>query len=1151
MHVSKIQLKNFKSFKNATVEFQPGLNAVIGPNGSGKSNIVDALMFCFGENRLKNMRVRKTPDLIFSNSSIADAAVVFENKDGTTTTVGRAVRRDGKTRYTLNNKIQKKYVIDEYLASNHVSLEHAIKQGEVQQIVEMNSKDRRTLIDAVANVSEYETKKREALSELDKVDDRLKEAATVLAEREGYLKELEQEKKDAEKHISLKQRVDQLKVTLLSIDARNIEKEFDNVVKELLDTSEKTQNIQNDIKALETKIESFQKEKDAVNQEIIARGQGREVELQREIDELNAQISLSQALIADRKQQLEKSDSRLKEITLEYTRVFDEVKGAQQRIHEVNEELASLNKILGETQGDYDAMLKKSEQFSAQFYNARAQYETAQNDILKLKEELNALQAQTVQHQEVKKLKENELQRLLQGAFEDFEKKEKETTEQRGEAQKAIKAAQRELDEMFREEKELNEKIPVVEDLLLLAKEKIAEISSRLRTAKEFEGGGPIEAVLEWGKKSKGVHGTLAQLGTYESKYSLPVQVALGARTNWVVVETSDTASQAIDFLKKQRLGRVSFVPLDKANSPPISAGDREIAKREGVIGFLYELMDFEPKHEKAFRLACGNTLVVKDLAHAKPILGKIRLVTLEGELGESGGLLVGGTFREKINALKERTDLEMFNKKAESARAEKEAIITQLRSLREEMTPVRKSVAEAELKVKTLDLEIEHLRGAQERELAKKANIKTAADALKKEVKQAEKELSQVDEARSDLIRKLSELNIDMLQLKEAIDVEKEKNFGLTVKEKERKIMDLKIQISDYSNQLQSLEKSKAVYDKQAQGLKKDKDSIESEWQEVQNAFKEHDAIIKKARGALKEKTEEQKQLSSRVKDLIEKRENLEKLVQKTAQDKGRLEFEREKTERGSQDKQIKKAILETKLSNLKAELMAFQNVEPIHNKTAEDKPELDAEIKRSQQELDALGGVNLRAIELFETKRSEYTLQIERVKQLQNEKAAVLTLITEIEGKKIGSFMQTFDHVNANFQRLFSQIFKGRGSLFLEDKVNPFNGGLTIEVQLENKEVKYLELMSGGEKSLIALMFLFAMQSFNPSSVYILDEADAALDQENSQKLADLLRELSKDSQFIVVTHNETLFRAVDCLVGVAMSKEGSKLVEVKMAQ
>ncbi|PIZ90618.1 hypothetical protein COX86_03995 [Candidatus Micrarchaeota archaeon CG_4_10_14_0_2_um_filter_60_11] len=273
---------------------------------------------------------------------------------------------------------------------------------------------------------------------------------------------------------------------------------------------------------------------------------------------------------------------------------------------------------------------------------------------------------------------------------------------------------------------------------------------------------------------------------------------------------------------------------------------------------------------------------------------------------------------------------------------------------------------------------------------------------------------------------------------------------------------------------------------------------------------------------------------------------------MRRLSDDKGKLEFEKERVARGKQLEEVERARLEERLTEAKARVEEFKDVQPLEGKGKKDEAALLAERRKLDELISGLGTPNLAAIEKYGQRVKELEEQKARLAQLESEKAAVMAIIDEIEKKKKATFMKSFEHVNASFVNLFREIFPGKGSLYLESPDNPFEGGLTIQVQLENKEIKYLELMSGGEKSLIALLFLFALQSASPGSVYVLDEADAALDQENSRKLSLLLKELSKKSQFVVVTHNEIVYNNANCLVGVAMQgRQGSKIVEVNLAQ
>jgi len=368
-------------------------------------------------------------------------------------------------------------------------------------------------------------------------------------------------------------------------------------------------------------------------------------------------------------------------------------------------------------------------------------------------------------------------------------------------------------------------------------------------------------------------------------------------------------------------------------------------------------------------------------------------------------------------------------------------------------------------------------------------------------------------------------------------------------VREKEKKISDLRVQAADYSSQASAKKTEVSSLEKQFSFLEKRERELESEERSLREEIQTADERISKHTVVMREKVEEQKKMSSAMRDLYEQREDAEKGIAKFADSKGRMQAELElQIQPRQQDVGYKRAGVEARLTELKAQYSAFEGVEILQG----EKNELIVQSKELEAEIISLGPINMRAIDMFEEKTREFLQHRDRLTQLENERKAVLILIEEIEGRKKATFMQSFDRVNDNYQKLFKHIFDGEGSLLLENQEDPFEGGLTMQVRLENKEVKYLELMSGGEKSLLALIFIFGMQGVNKSSVYVLDEADAALDDENSRKLAELLKAMSKETQFVVVTHNETVYRQADTLVGVAMAgREGSKLVEVKLSQ
>ncbi|VVB66944.1 Chromosome partition protein Smc [Candidatus Norongarragalina meridionalis] len=1145
MFIKKIVMRNFKSFKTGTVHLTQGVCGIVGPNGSGKTNIIDSVLFAFGESSLKAMRVKRTKDLIFQDNNVAEVALSLET-NGAEHEIKHMLRKDGKTKYLLDGKRVKKYVMEEFLARSRLSKNNVIKQGEVQRIVEMNPKDRRELIDFIANVTEYETKKKEALSELDKVDDKLKEARAVLSEREGFLEELGKEKRDAETFLDLNARLKRVNATLLSIDVEELSKEFESLVDASADSRSKLNALKTQMDAIDADVAAINATAEEVNAKIVASSQGKELELQRDISSLEAAINQAQATIIERKASLEKIETVLRDVGLNRTRAADEVDGGRARISSLKEACGELDGMLSQENEKYKRIMSASDEFSKDFQNARQAMESLQEEMNGAKERLTVVQAEAGKTSEIRRLREDQLDRLRAGTpLEDFASRKKELASQMKLAKDEVAEMDAASKALFDEERDLNERIPRLEDAILAAKQKAADINIRLRGASADALTRSLEAVIAMREKIKGIHGTVQELCSYETEYSVAVNAALGSRMNYVVVDDVKTAGKVVEYLKENKLGRISLIPLDKIQTPP--SEDEKLLKKKGAVDFLINLVEFDARFKRAFQFACSNTLVMRDFDSASALINEGRLVTMEGELIEPSGLITGGKGGERINILKERADLQKHEAAVKNSTDEKRAVTDRLYALREEIRASRQERERSQLKARSAEIELQHVENEEKEFERKRHDLQKSLDELRSGISECEEQLRNYEEERSDIIRKLSDLNVKYLDAKQKVDFETEGRLGNAVKELEHKISELRIQLSAKQSELGAEEKTLSGYERQLTDYEKQERERKEEESASRTQMTEADGVIKKSRSLLAERTKEMRELSKSYGQLADEREALVRKANELGNRKGKLQFEFEKIDGTERQSELRRVEVETRLSEARARLEEFANVETLD---VTDKAELLAEKSRLDENVRALGMVNLKAIELYDQRVGELNEHKQRVGQLKTEKEAIISIITEIEGRKKNTFMQAFNAVNDNFRQLFRYVFTGDGSLYLENPDNPFEGGLTFQVKLENKEVKYLELMSGGEKSLVALMFLFAIQSSNPTSVYVLDEADAALDQENSRKLALLLRQLSKQSQFIIVSHNEVVCQHADALIGVAMAgKEGSKIVQVKL--
>ena len=1151
MYVKKIVLKNFKSFASATVLLEPGFVAFVGPNGSGKTNLIDSLLFAFGESSLKAMRVKRTSDLIHASHPYAEVHVFLEDAGGKTTEIRRAVRRDGKAKYWMNGKRIKKYVVDDFLASNRISLHNVIKQGEVQRIVEMNSKDRRAIIDFVANVAEYESKKQEALGELEKVEARLREARVLTAEREGYLRELEQDKKNAERFVGLDEKRKRLKATLLWLELTELEREFESVVNTLLDSQNKQGSLQKEIAARDAAIAVEHEKLDAVNKKVSERTSGKAELLQRRIEELTIIVKQEEVVVSTRKESAGKAEARAAELRREKTISGDEARGADSQLKQLINDFDAIKRVVDSETAAVAALNKQSESFSHSFKSARETLDAAQAEILDCKGKLAALQAEIGKQQAVRELKQKEVERLRTGeGIEEYAARRKSLGIEAKEEKKKRESFEKEVEALSEKERELDKRIEALNDLILAAQRRIAEKEALLRASGESSGGSrTADALRDLQQSVKGVHGTIAQLCSYSSKNALPVAIALGNRLNYVVVDDVATAGKCIDYLKQAKAGHASFVPLKQIRNPPKL--DRALLKRAGVEGEIKDFLEYDEKFERAVAFACSGTLLVESFGVGEKLVGNARMVTREGELFEASGLVSGGHLTPKTNPFIEARELKEWNEKRVDAENEKSGKLASLEQTRQALREARRKSAESELKLRTIELHVQNVDKTEEEALRKKTDLRASLKALADEVRACDDATAAAEEERNAVVRRISELNVGVVEAKQVMDVEKEERFGSSIKEREHKLGELRIQLSQKEAEAKSLRSKKEFSDRAFEKASKELASVEEDERSAREALATASDKIRAARSELEEKSREQKQVESALEDLIEEREEIVKREGDLGDEKGKLQFALDKISRGDNEARIRKGIVETRLGDLKADFEPYKSVPLLEKKTAEDKPALGAELRVLEEQITALGTINLKAIEDYARRAGELVEQKLRVEQLGNEKQAVISIITEVEGKKKETFMNAFNAVNENFKRLFKHVFAGEGSLVLENPDAPFEAGLTIKAQLESKQIKYLELMSGGEKSFVALLFLFAVQACNPSSIYVLDEADAALDQHNSLKLSELLKKLARTTQFIVVTHNEDVYKRGDCLVGVSMARAGSQIVEVRLSE
>ena len=1133
-------MKNFKSFKSVTLRFDRGFNLVLGPNGSGKSNVMDALRFVFGEKSLRSMRARNVSQLIFNGAGLAEIEVKLRGGEGELHILKRFIRKDGKTKYKLDGKVVKRYDVVEFLTINRLYMSNFIIQGEIERIVQMSTRERRGLVDDVSNVGEYELKKQEAMRELGVVQSNLGEASVSLGERKGYLEELKRDKEAAEKFLRLKRERDELEASLVYIDVSVLEKELEGLVSNLVEAKRSVESLDGEISVLKGRVEEKTAELADLNAKILAGSEGEKASLERESAQLEAKVGELKNRIVEFNGKIEtglKEERELKGLVL---RSSDELDGLKRQLKEKTAEFERQEKLVSDLTVKVEEKEKSSTSFGKDYFKNKAFIQKTEEEIAGLNVELQKLQGLNAELEGFRKAKLSELDLFKKGGA-DSEGGLEDIADRKVSLGKRLDGLNSELKSFGEKIAKSEEKKAFLEGEILKAREKVGVLASQ-------QSG--VSAVSEGLKGFKGVYGVVGELCGYEG-LSVPVEVSLGGRFNFFVVDSVDVAVKAVSFLKTNKLGRASFIPLDKVKSDVRSAGAEKVCDALGndCEGFLVDLVRFDKKFDKVFRFVFGDTLLVKSVDACKSFIGRARMVTREGELFETSGLVSGGVWKSSGLALRrEGLELEARLKRLEGERKD---LLAELSDLTLSVDKLRgeKGRVEVDLQVVVFE-EKSALERKGKFELAEKEK-KEKLRILNDELKIFEKRLEENSVDRKRVISKISELNVELVDARSRVDVDREKDLNLELKSLEKSLGELKDSRNKLSVEVQVLKGRVGLSEKELNSLNDREGKFKDEETGFGKSVKTFEAELKGFEARLVVVKKSLGELSSTTSVLEKKRGEVGAEISVLSNKKGSLEFKRGELLSKIGVFETKKAVCEANLVNKKELFSAFEGLNLTFSVTVEDKPRLLARLKEVQSDLPDETKVNLKAIEEFGLKVGEVEELSGRVKVLEGERASILGLIEETEERKISTFMNVFNFINSNFQKLFSQIFEGEGKLVLDDEKNPFNGGLSIKVSLKSKGVSFLDLMSGGEKSLIALIFLFSIQSYNPSSVYVLDEADAALDHENAQRLSVLVKKLSADSQFFIISHNQSVFREADCLIGVSMVGGESRLVEVSVSE
>ncbi|MDD3263354.1 MAG: chromosome segregation protein SMC [Candidatus Nanoarchaeia archaeon] len=1169
--ILKLELKGFKSFAEKTeLVYGKTFNTVIGPNGSGKSNVMDAICFVLGKSSAKSMRVEKSSNLIYNGGKTkkpypsAEVSIFFSNYekefpiDDDEIKVSRMVKQDGTSIYKINDKRSTRAEIVTLFSKAGIDPDgyNIILQGDIIRIIDMSPIERRKIVDEIAGISVYDDKKDKAMSELEKVENHLKETDVILAERKTHLDELKVERDEAEKFIQLDEKSKELKYSILQKEIQEILKSEEKNFKKKETLENKKEELQNKIKDMYQAIIDKKEEIKKINNEIDSKGTASESEINKRIEFLKVEIEKNKnrleicqneiIKIQDRDKSLETSTKEIggkiellkKEVSslqLNQKRVEDSIFKNKEEIEEFNKKNNIKN--VSDIEQEVDKLDEKIEIITNQINELRV----SQQDLLREKDKIEIQINNFNENQErVNKIKDKNQ--------EDFEKLKS--------IRQDFKEKTLKLNKIINEDSSISAQLNNARQTMIsLEKDYSKAMAQQNIVSAHLAQDRAISHILKEKQRNQNIIGIVSELGNVKKQYSTALEVAAGGKLKNIVVQTDEDAKELISDLKRLKLGTATFLPINKIRASPIEV-DKSILTTPGVIGRAYDLITFNKSLDVIFRHVFGNTIVVENLTVAQKVgIGRLRMVTIDGDVVEGTGAMRGGFRRESVGvgfSEKESNDnAQRIEKELSDTRLIISSLENKKQQIEEEILKLRQNKAELEGEIIKIEksLHIEENFGLEEKDRKDLENkleeIDEKIDEIVMQISGRNRELANLKIEKQDLRNKLTDIK-DPKKLAELNALKtKEEQLKEELNNIQNRIKNNILQIENIlSPELKNIEKIVLNQNKENIGFKKE--------------IKELEISIDEMTKELNEKLKLSEDFLKKFKDLILHRTQLEEEI-------ANLEKEKEDASEFLKVTELELNTLSINLASVKGRIAGFEEqinqlnieskekIEKIENEYKDsDLRELKKELNKIEGIIRNLGTVNLRALEVYDSIKEKFDQLIVKKDKLVVEKEEILIIMNEIETKKRYEFLKTYEVIQEKFKRLFGELLtKGEAYLELEDSNDPFAGGLLIKVKITGNKFLDIRSLSGGEKTMTALAFVFAIQEFNPASFYIMDEVDAALDKKNAEKLGQLVRKYSKNAQYIVISHNDGVIKQADYLFGVTMNQKEniSKVVSLRV--
>ena len=1162
MHIKELEFINFKSFgKKVKIPFFDGFTTISGPNGSGKSNIIDGILFVLGLSSSRTLRAEKLTDLIYNGESskkpdFAQVTIRFDNTDrempydADEISITRKIRETDSGYYSyfyFNGKAVSLTEVHNYLAKARVTPEgyNVVMQGDVTRIINMTAGERRKIIDEIAGVAEFDSKRDRALSELEIVRERVERVDIIIEEVGQQLEKLKTERDQALKYQSLKEEKMKFEGFVLLAKLKDAKVELTNVAGDILAKEEVLAKLEIDLEARRVAVDNLEQELEEMTLNIQRMGEDEQIQIKKDIEGIRGEVSRCMDTIEISEKEMEDVESRRRKAFVE----IDDIKGKLEELDsKISEETMRKESILAEmSERKTERMLLQSKiaDVDAKFAQTRDELSKLKSRLETVKNEKNELMRQEdrlLDAQRRKSVEARDIESEIADAKSKAESSGSDTKSVEYDIDKLnekIDALTKDTDDLEFTRAQLKVIVKEFEDELRKHENDYARIEVRVRAAEDHSKYSKSVDMIMNEKKHHGlpgIYGTIAELGSVDQKYSNALGIAAGGRMQAVVVENDEDAARAISFLKQRRGGRATFLPLNKMEA---RRPYKDLTDREGVIGYAIDLIDFDKKFESAFWYVFRDTLIVDTLTNARRLMGGLRMVTLEGEVLEKSGAMVGGSQQQQAGlsfAASEKDKLVRIAEQITELDSKRSNAIKKLDQVEGHIAQINREIHEHDKEISKKQMQIEEISGRGER--------------LEQLIEAKSHELAEIEEARKHLreemdatFTKKQEQEELVASLEKDIEVLEEKLEGSEVPELNRQAEQLDEEIRRLDGRVRDIESTLNAFNLDrnyaSNKIEENRELIKS-MDEKKSTHKQRVSELRnkitELEFSLKEKQQREMELADELKELQQERARMhdEHVALKKEFDKFKARFD--EGNRQMMALNATKEALDEQVSDLTEEIQrrGIEETEDVPNYET-----VRTRIASIERAMERLEPVNMRAIDEYDEVDARLNELVSRRDTLSSEREQILERIKQYEQLKKDTFMETYNGINEPFKEIFHELSDGIGELVLDNYEDPFAGGLTLKAQPKEKTLQRLEAMSGGEKSLTALSFVFAIQQYRPAPFYAFDEIDMFLDGANAGRVAQRVKKAVQNAQFIVVSLRKPMIEAAERTIGVAMQE------------